>query len=89
VMGSKGAVKITRRKELKEAGGPDAMAKLAKQFEDEYKGEYLHPYLAAEVGYLDEVIDPRDTRPRLISGLEMIKNKVINRPRRKHGNIPL
>ncbi|MBN2082750.1 acyl-CoA carboxylase subunit beta [bacterium] len=89
VMGSKGAVKITRRRELNEAGGPEAMAKLAKQFEDEYKGEYLHPYLAAEVGYLDEVIDPRDTRPRLISGLEMIKNKVINRPRRKHGNIPL
>jgi len=89
VMGAKGAVKITRRKELTEAGSADKSAELAKQFEGEYTSEFLHPYLAAEVGYLDEVIDPRDTRPRLISGLEMIKNKAISRPRRKHGNIPL
>jgi acetyl-CoA carboxylase carboxyltransferase component len=89
VMGAKGAVKITRRKELTDAGSPEKSAALAKQFEGEYTSEFLHPYLAAEVGYLDEVIDPRDTRPRLISGLGMIKNKAITRPRRKHGNIPL
>jgi propionyl-CoA carboxylase beta chain len=41
------------------------------------------------VGYIDDIIDPRDTRPKLISGLLMLRNKVVNRPRRKHGNIPL
>ena len=51
--------------------------------------DYLHPYIAAEVGYIDDVIDPRDTRPKLIAGLEMMRNKVVTRPRRKHGNIPL
>ncbi len=91
VMGSKGAVKITKRKELKAAAdqGKEQLAKLVKQLEDEYKSEFLHPYLAAEVGYLDDVIDPRDTRPKLISGLQMLRNKIIDRPRRKHGNIPL
>lgn len=89
VMGSKGAVKITRRKELKAAKTPEELAALTKRMEDDYKSEFLHPYIASELGYLDEVIDPRDTRPRLISGLQMLQNKVVNRPRRKHGNIPL
>jgi acetyl-CoA carboxylase carboxyltransferase component len=91
VMGAKGAVKITKRKELKAAAeqGPDQLAKMIKQLEDEYKAELLHPYLAAEVGYIDDVIDPRDTRPKLISGLQMLRNKIVDRPRRKHGNIPL
>jgi len=89
VMGAKGAVKITRRKELKGAKTDEERVKLASKMESEYTSEYLHPYLAAELGYLDDIIDPRDTRPKLISGLEMLKNKAINRPRRKHGNIPL
>ena len=89
VMGAKGAVKITKRKELTAAKSDDARTKLAKKLQDEYTAEYLHPYLAAEVGYIDDIIDPRDTRPKLISGLLMLKNKVVNRPRRKHGNIPL
>jgi propionyl-CoA carboxylase beta chain len=89
VMGAKGAVKITKRKELTAAKTDDAKNKLAKKLQDEYTAEYLHPYLAAEVGYIDDIIDPRDTRPKLISGLLMLKNKVVNRPRRKHGNIPL
>ncbi|MCH7472366.1 acyl-CoA carboxylase subunit beta [bacterium] len=89
VMGAKGAVRIIHRKELKAAKTDAARAKLAAKIEREYKTEYLHPYLAAEVGYLDDVIDPRDTRPKLVSGLAMLKNKVVHRPRRKHGNIPL
>jgi propionyl-CoA carboxylase beta chain len=89
VMGAKGAVKIIKRKELAAAKNDKERAALTTRLEAEYKGEYLHPYLAAEVGYMDDIIDPRDTRPKLISGLEMLKNKVVQRPKRKHGNIPL
>lgn len=89
VMGAKGAVQITKRKELKEAKTPEERALLAKKLQDEYKGELLHPYKAAEVGYIDDVIDPRDTRPKLITGLSILRNKVTDRPKRKHGNIPL
>jgi propionyl-CoA carboxylase beta chain len=89
VMGAKGAVKITRRKDLAAAKNDEQRAEIAAKLEDEYKSKYLHPYIAAEVGYIDEVIDPRDTRPKLISGLATLKNKAVNRPRRKHGNIPL
>ena len=90
VMGSKGAVKIIRRKDLtKVAGNAAKLAEVTQKYEQEYKAELLHPYLAAKVGYIDDVIDPRDTRPKLISGLELLKNKVESRPRRKHGNIPL
>jgi propionyl-CoA carboxylase beta chain len=89
VMGAKGAVKIIKRKEIGAAKNDKERAALTTRLEAEYKGEYLHPYLAAEVGYMDDIIDPRDTRPKLISGLEMLKNKVVQRPKRKHGNIPL
>jgi len=89
VMGAKGAVKIIKRKELSAAKEGGARAQLAKQLEEDYKADFLHPYLAAEVGYMDDIIDPRDTRPKLISGLEMLKNKAVQPPRRKHGNIPL
>jgi len=89
VMGAKGAVQITKRRELAAAKTPEERALLAQKLQDEYKAALLHPYIAAEVGYLDDIIDPRDTRPKLISGLMTIKNKVVARPRRKHGNIPL
>ena len=89
VMGAKGAVKITKRKELSAGKTDEEKAEIARKLEAEYKSEYLHPYIAAEVGYIDDVIDPRETRPKLISGLAMLRNKVVHRPRRKHGNIPL
>ncbi len=89
VMGAKGAVKIIKRKELAAAKTQKDKAELTKKLEDEYKADFLHPYLAAEVGYVDDIIDPRDTRPKLISGLEMLKNKSQHLPRRKHGNVPL
>jgi propionyl-CoA carboxylase beta chain len=89
VMGAKGAVKITKRKELKAAKSDEARALLARKLEEDYAAELLHPYLAAELGYLDDVIDPRDTRPKLISGLEMLKHKVAHRPKRKHDNMPV
>jgi acetyl-CoA carboxylase carboxyltransferase component len=89
VMGAKGAVQIVKRKELKDAKSPEERAALAKKLQDEYKADLLHPYIAAEVGYVDDVIDPRETRPKLISGLALLKHKVAERPKRKHGNIPL
>ena len=55
----------------------------------EYRELFAHPYAAAARGYVDDVIDPRDTRPRLISALDMLQNKRDENPRKKHGNIPL
>lgn len=59
------------------------------QKEKEYRDKFAHPYLAAERGYVDEVIRPRDTRLRLIQSFQMLENKVDENPRKKHGNIPL
>ncbi len=55
----------------------------------EYQEQFAHPYIAAARGYLDDVIDPRETRPRLIEALQMTRNKREPGPARKHGNIPL
>ena len=56
---------------------------------EEYRAQFAHPYLAAARGYVDDVIDPRTTRPRLINALEMLRNKRDENPRKKHGNVPL
>ncbi len=86
VMGPEGAVNIVFRRELEEADDPDARrAKLI----EEYKDRFANPYTAAERGYVDDVIEPRRTRPTLISALETARTKREPRPRRKHGNIPL
>jgi propionyl-CoA carboxylase beta chain len=86
VMGPKGAVEILFRREIAGAQDPEAATeeKMA-----EYREKFAHPYIAASRGYLDDVIDPRDTRPRLISALHMLKNKRDENPLKKHGNIPL
>ncbi|MBA3567569.1 MAG: methylmalonyl-CoA carboxyltransferase, partial [Actinobacteria bacterium] len=86
VMGPEGAVNIIFRRELEEAG--DADAKRAELIED-YEARFANPYAAAERGYLDEVIEPRRTRPVLIDALTTALTKREPRPRRKHGNIPL
>ncbi len=86
VMGSEGAVEIIFRRELKEAADPVARkAELAA----EYRNKFANPYIAAERGFIDDVIEPRDTRARLINGLEVFQNKRDENPPRKHGNIPL
>ena len=85
-MGPEGAVNIIFRKELKEAADPDA--RRAELIAD-YKERFANPYSAAERGYVDEVIQPRRTRPALCSALEMARSKREAVPRRKHGNIPL
>jgi propionyl-CoA carboxylase beta chain len=86
VMGPKGAVEILFRREIGVADDPEATT--AEKIE-EYRQQFAHPYIAAARGYLDDVIDPRETRPRLISALEMLRNKRDENPLKKHGNIPL
>ena len=86
VMGPKGAVEILYRREIAEADDPAARTA---QLEEEFRETFAHPYLAARRGFLDDVIDPRETRARLISGLEMLADKRDRNPPRKHGNIPL
>jgi propionyl-CoA carboxylase beta chain len=86
VMGPKGAVEILYRREISEAADPE---REVERREAEFRAKFANPYLAAARGYLDDVIDPRETRARLISGLEMLGNKRQRNPPRKHGNIPL
>jgi propionyl-CoA carboxylase beta chain len=86
VMGPKGAVEILFRKEISAAADPAAATEARIE---EYREKFAHPYVAASRGYLDDVIDPRETRPRLISALDMLKNKRDVNPVRKHGNVPL
>ncbi len=86
VMGPKGAVEILFRREI--AASDDPAAATA-QREAEYRERFAHPYIAAARGYVDDVIDPRETRPRLIRALDMLRNKRDRIPPKKHGNIPL
>ncbi|MEP0814964.1 MAG: acyl-CoA carboxylase subunit beta [bacterium] len=86
VMGAQGAVNIIYRKELQTSKNVE---KTRQELIDKYTEELMNPYLAAERGFIDEVIDPRETRPKLIAALEMLQGKVDLRPKRKHGNIPL
>jgi len=86
VMGADGAVNIIFRKNIGEADDPE---KAHKELSDDYKEKFASPYVAAEMGYIDRVIFPRETRKELILGLERYGNKRENRPKRKHGNIPL
>jgi propionyl-CoA carboxylase beta chain len=86
VMGPEGAVNIIFRKELN--GADDGETKRAELIAD-YKERFANPWSAAERGYVDDVIEPRRTRPVLIDALETALTKREPRPRRKHGNIPL
>ena len=86
VMGPEGAVQVLFRKEI---GGSEDPERAARARIDEYRERFAHPYVAAARGYIDDVIDPRDTRPRLISSLDMLRNKRDRNPTKKHGNIPL
>ncbi len=86
VMGPKGAVEIIFRKDIEAADDPQAA--LAEK-EKEYRDKFANPYIAAERGYIDDVIEPAETRPKLIRALNMLENKVDTNPRKKHGNIPL
>jgi propionyl-CoA carboxylase beta chain len=86
VMGPDGAVRILYRKELKEAKAP---RDLEKSLIDEYTDKFANPFVTASKGYIDAIIRPSETRPRIIESLAMIENKRDKNPPRKHGNIPL
>jgi len=86
VMGPDGAVNIVYRREIADADDPVA-AKA--EYVDNYRRTFANPFKAAELGYIDEIIFPEQTRQRLISALDMLKNKRQDNPPKKHGNIPL
>ena len=86
VMGATGAVRVLRRKELTSAPDPKA---LERQFVEEYHDRFMNPYMAADTGQIDEVIEPRETRPRLVRALEVLRTKVQQNPPKKHGIIPM
>jgi len=86
VMGPRGAAEILFKEEI--AGAADPAAEMQRRVE-EYTRTFANPYRAAERGFVDDVIDPRDTRPMLISGLRMLHGKRDKNPPKKHGNIPL
>ncbi len=86
VMGPDGAVNIIFRKELEKAKDP---VKRKAELVADYREKFASPYVAAERGYIDDVIEPKETRPRLINALEMLSNKRDGNPAKKHGNIPL
>lgn len=85
VMGAEGAVRILRRDELRAAADP---AQLMAEFVAEYRRKFFNPYHAADLGQIDEVIEPAETRPRLIRALEILRTKVQQNPPRKHGLYP-
>jgi propionyl-CoA carboxylase beta chain len=86
VMGPEGAVKIVYKSEM---NGAEDKEKLRAEKVDEFREKFANPYIACEKGYVDEVIEPRVTRPKLIAALKMLENKRDQNPPKKHGNIPL
>src|SRR5579871_5427430 len=86
VMGAEGAVNIVYRRELMAAADQDAARK---QKVEEFRDRFANPFVAAERGFIDDVIEPHETRPKVIRALRMLADKVDTMPRKKHGNIPL
>jgi propionyl-CoA carboxylase beta chain len=89
VMGPEGAVNIVYRRELDKVKGAAEMEAARRQRVGEFRERFANPYVAAERGYIDAVISPRDTRSRVIRALEMLGTKRDKNPPKKHGNIPL
>ena len=86
VMGPEGAINIISRKEISDSEDPEGKKN---QLIENYKEKFANPYVTASKGYLDDVIDPAETRIKIIKSLELLSSKVQNNPRKKHGNIPL
>jgi acetyl-CoA carboxylase carboxyltransferase component len=85
-MGPQGAVEIVYRRELQQAADP--AAKRAELVAD-YTERYANPYAAAERGFIDDVIEPAETRRKIVAGLRVLRTKREDLPQRKHGNVPL
>lgn len=89
VMGPKGAIEVLHARELKDITDPAERAKFMAEKEEEYKNKFANPYVAAKYGYIDDVIEPRNTRFRIIRALQMLSTKKDQNPPKKHSNIPL
>ncbi len=89
VMGAKGAVEVLHGREAKKIENEEERAKFMKEKEQEYKDKFANPYVAAKYGYIDDVIEPRNTRFRIIRAIEMLATKKDTNPPKKHSNIPL
>ena len=89
VMGGKGAVEILMGKDIKAIEDPQKQAEFIAEKENEYRDAFANPYVAAKYGYIDDVIEPRNTRFRIIRALESLRNKRLENPAKKHDNLPL
>ncbi|MDD2563448.1 MAG: acyl-CoA carboxylase subunit beta [Salinivirgaceae bacterium] len=89
VMGAKGAIEVLESKAISAFTDMDEKAKFMNEKELEYREKFANPYQAASYGYIDDVIEPRNTRFRVIRGFEMLQTKKVSNPPKKHGNIPL
>ena len=86
VMGPEGAVNIINRRQIADSENPESQRE---ELVENYKNQFANPYIAANRGYIDDVINPSETREKIISSLEMLENKIDSIPPKKHGNIPL
>lgn len=89
VMGPRGAIEVLNSKELKNITDPEQRAKYMAEKEEEYRNKFANPYVAAKFGYIDDVIEPRNTRFRVIRALQSLSTKKDSNPPKKHSNIPL
>jgi acetyl-CoA carboxylase carboxyltransferase component len=89
VMGPAGAIEVLASKEIAAVEDPEAKSKLVQEKEDEYREKFANPYVAAKYGYIDDVIEPRNTRFRVIRALQSLSTKKLVNPAKKHSNIPL
>jgi methylmalonyl-CoA decarboxylase subunit alpha len=89
VMGAKGAVEVLESRKISEIMDPEERARYVIEKEEEYNKQFLNPYEAARYGFIDDVIEPRNTRFRIIRALKTLASKKDQNPPRKHGNVPL
>jgi acetyl-CoA carboxylase carboxyltransferase component len=88
-MGGKGAIEILMGKEIKAIEDPEKLNEFMNEKEIEYRQQFANPYVAAKYGYLDDVIEPRNTRYRIIKALMSLQTKRLENPPKKHDNLPL
>jgi acetyl-CoA carboxylase carboxyltransferase component len=88
-MGASGAIEVLEGKNIAAIADADERAKYAERKENEYKEKFANPYQAASRGYIDDVIEPRNTRFRVIRAFQALQTKKIQNPMKKHDNIPL
>jgi methylmalonyl-CoA decarboxylase subunit alpha len=89
VMGAKGAVEVLEAKALSQISDKEERQKFVTEKEDEYEAKFANPYQAAKYGFIDDIIEPRNTRFRIIRGLQTLATKKDSNPPKKHSNLPL